>query len=95
MVTLLVEYVHVGLSLDVEDNLIFHQLGTPETSRTYPSNEYTNHQLKKAFFLWFSKGQNAYVWLYGANNMKYIFLSRLQRTTVTSETTHAQLYISK
>ncbi|KAL2901813.1 3-(3-hydroxy-phenyl)propionate/3-hydroxycinnamic acid hydroxylase, partial [Bienertia sinuspersici] len=96
MVTLLANYLDIGVPTDDEGNSLLQHLGTIEDRylHTRPSNVYNFEQLKRASMLWIAPQGAHYVWLYGANSVKYMSLPQRNRTNITAETSMAQLYLT-
>ncbi|KAL2931556.1 3-(3-hydroxy-phenyl)propionate/3-hydroxycinnamic acid hydroxylase [Bienertia sinuspersici] len=96
MVTLWANYLDIGVPLDDEGNSLLQHLGTIEDRylHTRPSNVYNFEQLKRASILWIAPQGAYYVWLYGANSVKYMSLPQRSRTNITAETSMALLYLT-
>ncbi|KAL2939081.1 Methylenetetrahydrofolate--tRNA-(uracil-5-)-methyltransferase TrmFO 1 [Bienertia sinuspersici] len=96
MVTLLANYLDIGVPTDEEGNSLLQHIRTIEDRylHTRPSNVYNFEQLKRASMLWIAPQGAHYVWLYGANSVKYMSLPQRNRTNITAETSMAQLYLT-
>ncbi|KAL2904369.1 3-(3-hydroxy-phenyl)propionate/3-hydroxycinnamic acid hydroxylase [Bienertia sinuspersici] len=96
MVTLLANYLDIGVPLDDEGNSLLKPLGTVENTylHTRPSNVYNFKKLKRASMLWIAPQGAHYVWLYGANSVKYMSLPQHNQTNITTKTSMDQLYLT-
>ncbi|KAL2942937.1 3-(3-hydroxy-phenyl)propionate/3-hydroxycinnamic acid hydroxylase [Bienertia sinuspersici] len=96
VVTLLANYLDIGVPTDEEGNSLLQHIGTIEDRylHTRPSNVYNFEQLKRASMLWIAPQGAHYVWLYRANSVKYMSLPQRNRTNITAETSMTQLYLT-
>ena len=74
MVIALASHLGIEVLIDEDGNKILKPLGTPNDYDHFPFYLYNLDALKRAFMSWIPPVGDSYVWLLGANNIKYMVL---------------------